>query len=298
MNFLASLKRPEYVFRPAQIVRRVLCSLRKTAPDHETVTLPWGLRISINPHEAQGLLIQRLGVYDLRTCECISRLVDPGDFVVDAGTNIGQMSSLMAMRAGPQGKVIAFEPHPVLFAALQANIANWQHPRAAPITAYNLALSDYDGIARLVLPANFDENQMLAFLADDTATASPERSFEVQVNTLPEFVDEGRPIGFLKLDVEGHELKVLRGAQGLIASSGIRDILFEDHGAPPTPVTEFLAGNGYTLFRISGKLSGPVLTPAEAAFTSGAHGPPNFIATRDPERVMKRMAKRGWTALA
>ena len=103
MQLLASLKRPEYLFRPAQIIRRVKCELRPPSARYETVRLPWGLPIRVEPKEKLGALILRLGVYDLHACEYISRLIDRGDIAVDAGANIGHMTSLMAMRAGPAG---------------------------------------------------------------------------------------------------------------------------------------------------------------------------------------------------
>ncbi len=61
-------------------------------------------------------------------------------------------------------------------------------------------------------------------------------------------IDKKTQIGFLKLDVEGHELQLLEGAQNLIASGNIRDILFEEFGTPPTPLSQFLEDNGYTLY--------------------------------------------------
>ena len=137
---------------------------------------------------------------------------------------------------------------------------------------------------------------MLAFLAGDAPDNAQLEHFEVQVRALAAIAGDEQPIGFLKIDVEGHELQVLSGAQRLMASGGIRDILFEDHGSPPTPVTQFLEDNGYTLYRVAGKLSGPVLSSIGTPFTSGVHGPPNFLATRDPDRVLARMARRGWTA--
>jgi FkbM family methyltransferase len=297
MNLLASLKRPEYVFRPAQVFRRTMCSLRPEAPEYMTVKLPWGLPLRIQPNEAQGSLIRRLGVYDLHSCEIMSRLIDPGELAVDAGANMGQMTSLMAMRAGPRGQVISFEPHPVLFGELQYNIAAWkQDPQAAPISAHQLALSNREGAAQLVVPARAVRNQMLAFLADDAPENTQLEHYQVPVTTLPAIVPEGQPIGLMKIDVEGHELQVLSGAQPLMAAGNIRDILFEDHDTPPTPVTTFLEDNGYKIFRIGGRLSGPELDSIDTPFTSGVHGPPNFLATRDASRAKARMARRGWTA--
>ena len=53
--------------------------------------------------------------FDLISCEAIWRLLDEGELALDVGANIGYMTSLMAARLGKNGRVIAFEPHPVLF---------------------------------------------------------------------------------------------------------------------------------------------------------------------------------------
>ncbi|HUH63562.1 MAG TPA: FkbM family methyltransferase [Terracidiphilus sp.] len=298
MNLLASLTRPEYIFRPAQIVRRVKCQFKPSTAHYETVCLPWGLPIRVEPKEELGALIRRLGVYDLHACEYISRLVDPGDFAVDVGANIGQMTSLMAVRAGPSGEVWAIEPHPVPFAELEYNTTVWnQDSGSAPIRAHRSALSDHSGVAKLVVPLSSGGNHMLAFLADGSRASSPDEHYEVQLRSLDELVGERRGIDFLKVDVEGHERQVLEGSRRLLASGRVRDILFEELQTPPTSVTKFLESVGFAVFRAAGTVSGPTPRAIDSAADSLVHGPPNFIATRDSQRFLRRMAGRGWTAL-
>jgi FkbM family methyltransferase len=296
MRFFAALKRPEYIFRPTQIVRRLMCEIGPVPAEHDTVRLPWGLKIRVQPNETIGSGIRRLGIHELASSECISRLVDPEDLAVDVGANIGHMTSIMAMRAGPRGEVIAFEPHPVLFRELQFNVAEWRRdPLAAPITELNLALSDHTGFAKLTAPSGFNHNNGTSFLVSDAEAAQQTECYEVPLKTLDSIVNEGQTIGFLKIDVEGHELHVLKGARGLLSSGRIRDILFEDHGTPPTPVTQLLKDNGYTLYRVDGALMGPVaISPIETPYTPIANDAPNYLATRNPARLSERIAKRGW----
>ena len=64
-----------------------------------------------------GLFLKEPG-----TCEWIERTVKPGDIFYDIGANIGVYSILAGQRVGPQGRVIAFEPHAGNFAALSRNI--------------------------------------------------------------------------------------------------------------------------------------------------------------------------------
>ncbi|MGA3068837.1 MAG: FkbM family methyltransferase [Terracidiphilus sp.] len=296
MNLLAALRRPEYVLRPTQIVRRLIYEFGPHSAEYETVRLPWGLPIRVQPNETVGSGIRRLGIHELPSSECISRLIDSGDLVVDVGANIGHMTSIMAMRAGPNGKVIAFEPHPVLFSELQYNIAVWRrNPQAAPIVAHNRALSSHTGVAQLVVPADFEMNHGVCSLAGNTEANLHGNHFEVAVTTLRAAVDEGKQIGFLKIDVEGHELQVLIGAQDLLTLGNIRDILFEEQRTIPTPVTELLEDSGYTIYRVDGGLLGPITASIKTSYSPIiVNDSANYLATRDPSRLLRRTSQRGW----
>jgi FkbM family methyltransferase len=297
MDLLASLKKPEYIFHPTQIIRRLVCVLNPTPAGYQTVRLPWGLQIRIQPSESQGSCIRRLGIYDLASSEYISRLIDPGELAVDVGANIGHMTSLMAMRAASVGRVIAFEPHPVLFSELQYNISVWQqNTHSAHVAAYNLALSDYTGVAQLVVPFNFAENRGRSCLAGGSTQTSCQAAYqEVPVSSLDALIHEGERIGFLKIDVEGHELQVLHGAQRLMASGSIRDILFEEHRTIPTPVTDLLEHYGYAIYHVDAELFAPVVATIQAPYRRIARDAPNYLATRDANRAVARMSKRGWS---
>jgi FkbM family methyltransferase len=260
------------------------------------VRLPWGLQLRIRPSESQGSCIRRLGIHDLPSNECISRLIDPGELAVDVGANIGHMTSNMAITAGPNGKVIAIEPHPSIFSELQYNIASWkQNTHAAPVVAHNLALSDYTGLAQLVVPSDFDENRGISHLSGGDAERNLQEVYhEVRVSTLDAVLGAGLQISFLKIDVEGHELQVLRGARRLMERGSIRDILFEEKRTPPTPVTELLEDSGYTIYRVHGGLLAPIIISIKTPDTRIAHDAPNYLATCDSSRTVARMSKRGW----
>lgn len=120
---------------------------------------------------------------------------------------------------------------------------------------------------------------------------------EVPVTTLDTAVSIERTIGLLKIDVEGHELKVLKGAQRLLASGLIRDIVFEDFDVPPKPTASLLESYGYVIYRIGNTLFGPTLGPV-AASDADPMNSTNFLATRTPKRALARLAKRGWAVLS
>jgi len=311
MTLLNPLDKPEYLLRPSQIARRLRGPrLVSGAPDAAArlaeAMLPWGLPIRFRPDESIGSSIWRTGLYDLCVSETIWRLLNAGERAVDAGANIGHMTSVMAARVGSEGTVDSYEPHPDVFAELAANAACWARqraPRTATIHVHQVALSNGAGTATLEVPEGFARNRGIATLAGAGAGAlPPARSFRVSTVRLADVVSEETPVGLLKIDVEGHELAVLDGAEPLVARRQVRDVVFEEHGAPPTPVTRFLEAHGYLVFRIVRGRFGPVIRPIAAPrgpgeARGGSHDALSYLATCAPERAVARMARKGWAVL-
>jgi FkbM family methyltransferase len=260
------------------------------------VRLPWGLDIVADPGEDLGRIIIRNGVFDLTVSEALSRLLAPGETGVDVGANIGYMTSIMAARAGTKGRVIAFEPHPDVNRDLAANVARWRTAKGVgPIEVHAVALSDEHGSGTLFMRANFARNRGLAsFEAPSGPTPDGWVTEEVTLKRLDEVVKG--PISVMKIDVEGHELQVLRGATTLLEDKLVRDIIFEEHGRYPTPVTELLEDAGFTLFWLDRSFSGPRLRRPDDPPPAGNEDP-SFVASIDPERVQALLAPNGWRAL-
>jgi len=300
MNFLASLNRPEYIFNPTQIARRIACEFG-TVGGYSTVSLPWHVAIRVKPHESLGSHIRRMGILDLFTSECIWRLLQPGEVAVDVGANIGHMTSLMAAKSGAGGRVIAVEPHPEVFEELDFNVRKWKvRGDLAPITTCKMALSDRSGSAKLAAPLSFRQNNGLSFLAPHEAVDPNLQMFKVMTTTLDELLEEARigAVSLVKIDVEGHELQVLEGARQLLRQKRVRTIVFEEHGTPPTPVTKLLEELGFSIFLLDGRLSGPVIVPIAEAYNRRGRDAPNYLATLNPELAVALMAKKGWSVYA
>ena len=260
-------------------------------------TLPWGLDIRYHPDETIGASIWRAGVFDISVSETIWRLLDEGEHVLDVGANIGYMTSIMAKRVGRHGSISAFEPHPEIFAELQTNIEKWQdHKDVCDILAYQIALSDKDGVARLNLGECFDSNRGTASL-NDSGHDSAGRSVDVEAKTLSGFFGSGEKFGLMKIDVEGHEMSVFRGGEELFRRHQIRDIVFEEHDTPPTPVTEFLQDCGYTIFFVTKGFLGLQVYDLASLPERNPFESPNYVATTDPERTMSRLKKKGWSLI-
>src|SRR3954465_296715 len=95
------------------------------------VRLPWGLPVEVDTGDAIGFSIVAGGVFDPCVTETLHRLIDPGDVVADVGANLGYMSSLAAARVGPEGRVLAFEPHPRAYELLERNVSRWRDVESA-----------------------------------------------------------------------------------------------------------------------------------------------------------------------
>jgi FkbM family methyltransferase len=288
LRFLSVFK-PEYIYRPRQVLRRIRLTSRRIAQDECLVNLPWNLSLVVNPHELIGNCVARLGVYDLTVSEALWRLLDPGETAVDIGSNIGYTASILARRSGASGHVYCFEPHPDIFRRLERNVSHWD----LPVVARNLAVSSAEGTAELRVPRYFPGNQGTASLA--MAPSGAAQGISVRCTTLDAMSDIEVPIGVLKVDVEGHEPAVFQGAVHRLSRGDIRDIVFEDHGAYPTPAMELLSAQGYSLYLLRHRFRGPFLAKPQGTKDRGA--PPNYLATRDPERAEQRFAQSGWHIL-
>jgi len=296
LPLLNVLLKPEFVFRPAQLLRRLRWK-RTWLGRRGTALLPWGLPLHIDASETIGMAISKIGVYDLIVPETMLRLCDPGETALDVGANIGMNTGALALAAGPSGKVIAFEPHPALLDGLRETVATWAGQfQVGNIELRAQAVSDASGTAILKVPRDFSNNIGTASLTDAHFDPGAEvEDIEVPVISLDEaFPNPDDTIGVMKIDIEGHELAAFRGAERLLSVGCIRDIIFEEHELLPTDVSRLLEDHGYTIFMLRKDTLGPhvIPTPCERPHTL-----PNYLATLEPERALERFKKRGFLAL-
>ena len=296
MRALDYLRKPEYWFRPGQVVRRVARQWGRHDAVEE-VRLPWGMRLRIRPEETIGRAIWQTGIYDLAVSETIARLLQPGDRVIDAGANLGYMTGIMAWRVGERGQVWSFEPHPELVAELRANVGLWGQTGAA-VRVLEKALGETEGEATLVQTAEFSQNRGTSSIVGGSVDEkAEERRFSVELTRLDSICSGEASFALLKIDVEGGELAVLKGAAGLLRARRIRQVVFEEHERYPTPVTNLLEANGYMVFRLVKGLFGPGLIPAGESALGPAWAPPSYLATLDPAGVKQALGGWGWRVL-
>jgi FkbM family methyltransferase len=160
----------------------------------------------------------------------LSALVPAGKLAVDAGANVGLYSYWIARSAS---EVVAFEPQPALARRLTMN-------GIRKLTVHNVALSDAEGVAELNVPRVHGEASLRTLDV-------PVDTIRVPLRTLDSF--ELSDIGFIKIDVEGYEEPLLRGAeQTLRRSSPAVYIEVEERHNPGglSRIVEWFAALGYT----------------------------------------------------
>jgi FkbM family methyltransferase len=162
------------------------------------------------------------GYFERGYLDYLRALVDAGDTVVAVGATIGAYTLALAHIVGPTGMVVAFEPVPALERALHDAI---KLNGLTNVRLVKSAVGSRSGQADL-FRADDPGNRGIASLV---STARQGRSISVEVTTLDEAID--CPVSLLKIDVEGFETEVLRGAGRLITAPTLNAILLEFLGS-------------------------------------------------------------------
>jgi FkbM family methyltransferase len=230
-------------------VRPALAGIRRRARRH--TPLPSGDRPKVPPDAIEldtaiGTLwfdsadeqltpwIRSQGVWEADVMKLLSRWLKPGSLMVDVGANVG-FHAVFAAQLG--ARVVAVEPVPWTLDLLRANV--WRH--GADVEIVPAAASDGLGPVRLEMDA-----------AHRSGAQISGSGIEVRAATLDDLVPEGE-VDVLKLDVEGAEPLVLRGATAILARSPVLAAVVEFRDEPhvggesPEDVLAFYDSLGFEL---------------------------------------------------
>lgn len=156
----------------------------------------WRMRVRADPAQVRLIL----------------RHLRPGDVAVDIGSHKGGFTYWMQKAVGAGGMVYAFEPQPES-AAYQREVARALELENVRVEAF--ALSDRRGTDTFSARAGgFHPGGRLG----SARRTDGEISFEVETETLDHYFENARrPLSLVKIDAEGHEREILRGAHRLLA---------------------------------------------------------------------------------
>jgi len=151
----------------------------------------------------------RYGEWAQAEIDVLARFINQGNIVIDAGSFIGTHSRAFSSMVGQKGEVHAFEPNKNIIPFLEANAKRSQF--------LNIVIHPYalgENYARMALINGCTENQGSCRLAD---CDKDNDQYTVEVRPLD--TCGIKKVDFIKADVEGMELALLKGADGLISFS-------------------------------------------------------------------------------
>jgi len=158
-----------------------------------------------------------------------------GDIVIDVGAAFGFYTIIASKRVGQQGKVIAIEPQPDSFEMLNRNI---NLNKLANVMSLNYAVSSTKTTLKL-----YDSYSTIK----ERSGQSLQSYIEVNAHTLDNLlrqldIDE---VNWIKVDVEGAELEVLKGSAGILSKSRDLSLLLEVHSSDLVgPIVELCKHHG------------------------------------------------------
>jgi len=190
---------------------------------------------------------QRRG-YERETVELVAEVLRPGCTAVDVGANHGFFTVMMASLVGPEGRVEALEPNPVVASALHEVLR--RNGVDGRVSVHPLALSDQAGTAEFFPSVSAVNDGLSSLLVSPAAlehgVIRPDHSIRVATDTFDAFAQRlglGR-VDLVKIDVEGAEEMVVRGMDQTLAQTPPRRIVCET--VPDGEAMRLLRAAGYT----------------------------------------------------
>ena len=171
--------------------------------------------------------------------------------IFDVGAKYGDYSKMLLAKVKKNASVYAFDPDKANFAQLKNVLSG------SPVKIFNIGFSDKPGKAELFSNEKYPGISSMYRRELSHIGVKMRSGGEAEFNTIDAFCEENNisAIDFLKLDTEGSELSILKGAKNLIEKKHIAHIQFEFGGCNIDSGTYFkdffyLLSPGYTIFRI------------------------------------------------
>lgn len=203
----------------------------------------------------------------------LARFLGPGETFVDAGANCGLFTVAGARLVGPSGRVLAFEPGPTVLPMLTRNVAQ---NKLSHVTIHRFGLGSEAGKVRLYEHPHGASSATLG-----CAPGSNTPFVEIEIDTLDAALARAEvdKVDTIKMDVEGAEELILRGATGLFARHRPR-VLFEVNPEAianlkltTDGVWNYLGALGYSFSKLDemGNLTPLITLPAEGGNLIALH---------------------------
>jgi len=195
-----------------------------------------------------GEEIYFLGFYEVGTLNIIRKCLKPGDICIDVGSSIGMMSITSSFAVGEKGKVLAFEPDTKRYADLLNSLSI---NGITNIKAFNIGL----GAEKKLIKLYKDRCSPSMIKINNNA---PSETVEIQI--LDEILDMEQiyKVDFMKIDAEGFEIEVLKGAKDLLSQPNAPMLcieyskkIFESANLTETVFNFISAINDYLIYQLT-----------------------------------------------
>jgi FkbM family methyltransferase len=201
----------------AALTRSPLAGLLRPAFEPASPVPVW-VEVSGGPVAGARLLVDLrcekyywLGTHERALLRLLEREISGGMTIWDVGAHIGYLSLALSRFAGAAGRVYAFEPLPENLRRLRANVAA---NKARNVQVQGLAMSDRRGVVRIAR----SNSTLMASMVGRSEVAG---EILAPADTVDHLVQRGlQPPDVLKIDVEGAEALVVRGARETIGAQG------------------------------------------------------------------------------
>ena len=203
-----------------------------------TINLSKGIKIKFYPTSTSTALWVDPNCFDSEGVDFIWDYLSEGDTFVDIGANIGHLTLIGAKKVG-SGRVVSVEPHPRTFKFLNKNI---KLNKLKNIKTYNFAIGDEN-----------NESLFSDIRSDDQNFVGEGGSVTIDIKRLDNLNIDGI-VNLLKIDVEGYELFVLKGALETLSRTEaiyveVYETNFERYSYHLKEILEMIIKNNFKVFR-------------------------------------------------
>ena len=211
----------------------------------------WAGRMHLHPND--GLRLSIRGVHDIDNTEILMNHVKKDQIVIDLGAHIGYYTLMMAKLVGPNGKVFAFEPEPRNLELLQKNISKNGYENV--IVVPKAVSNNEENCILYVGQESFGANKIFK---PKKTNVQKFKEIKTQTIKLDNYFKENsflEKISFLKMDIEGSEIKALEGMKKILESNQelkifteINKDALEDSGSDYKKMLRYLEGFNFRFY--------------------------------------------------
>lgn len=251
-----------------------------TGESHELVwaRAPGGTRLLVPLDDYVGRAIYYVGDLDRKITWVCRQIVRQNDTVLDVGAHLGLVTIQLAMQVGQSGSVHSFEPNPTMLGLLSRSL-EWNQTRNVHL--YPIALgAQEDELELSIPPRNAGQASLL-----QRPQLQGVKKVRVRVRPFSAVAKEAQiaAVRLMKIDVEGYETQVLRGAVAWLSTNPPDAILFEVNKLDDLtrhPAISLLSDLAYAFFCIPRRFVKMRILPLNPAHGSGPRSHHDLLAVR------------------